>query len=137
MTASSTDIPEVKRFLVQLAGALKDPYSKLRPYLVLDNHPAHRSNQVREELSRFHACFQPAYSSNFNCQETVWSLLKREYFVRLHRRDRDLTNQAEFRAMIEQLCADVPVNAENILRANRLYINHYLDLGDEQSSDSF
>ena len=73
MTADSTDIPNVKRFLVMLAGALRDPYTRVKPYLVMDNHRAHHSNQVREELSRFHACFQVPYSSPFNCQETVWS----------------------------------------------------------------
>ena len=70
-------------------------------------------------------------------QETVWALLKREYFVRLYRRDRDLATDAEFSAMIEQLCEDVPINVDNILRANRDYVDHYLALGDEQSSDGF
>ena len=73
MTAPATDIPSFKRFLVELAGAVKDPYTKRRPYLVLDNHSAHRSAQVREQLERFHAIFQPAYSSPFNVQETVWA----------------------------------------------------------------
>ena len=137
MTATATDIPSVKKFLVELAGALRDPYTRLRPYLVLDNHSAHRSLQVREELSRFHAVFQPAYSSPFNVQETVWALVKQEYFVRLHRRDSELANDVEFRNMVLQLCEDVPINAANILRANRRHIAHYLALGTEQSSDSF
>ena len=137
MTAPSTDITSVKRFLVELAGAVRDPYTKERPYLVLDNHSAHRTPKVREELSRFHALFQPAYSSPFNCQETVWAQLKREYFVRLHRRDSDLANDVEFRDMILQLCEDVPVSADNMLRANRRYIAQYLALGAEESSDSF
>ena len=67
MTADSTDVPNVKRFLVKLASALRDPYTRAKPYLVMDNHRAHHSNQVREERSRFHECFQPAYSSPFNC----------------------------------------------------------------------
>ena len=121
MTADSTDIPNVKRFLVKLAGALRNPYG-IRPYLVLDNHRAHRSERVREELGRFRACFQPAYSSPFNCQETVWAQLKREYYVRLHRRDRDLASDDEFRAMVQQLCKDVPINTDAILRANQSYI---------------
>ena len=64
-------------------------------------------------------------------------MLKREYFVRLHRRDRDLLTDDEFTAMIQQLCDDVPIYPDSMLRANRTYINHYLALGDEQSSDSF
>ena len=73
MLANATDIPSTKKFLVQLAGALKDPYTRVKPYLVMDNHGAHRSDKILEELSRFHACFQVPYSSPFNCQETVWS----------------------------------------------------------------
>ena len=72
MTAEATNIPETKRFLVKLAGALKNPYGP-RPYLCLDNHRAHTSPRVREELARFNVCFQPAYTSPANCQETIWS----------------------------------------------------------------
>ena len=57
MMSKATDIAGMKKFLVQVAGALKDPYSSAKPYLILDNHPAHRSQRVREELSRFHVCF--------------------------------------------------------------------------------
>ena len=39
--------------------------------------------------------------------------------------------------MVLQLCEDVPVNADNMLRANRRYIAQYLALGAEESSDSF
>ena len=137
MTAAATNIPETKRFLVALAGALRDPYRRARPYLILDNHSPHHSSHVRDELSRFHVCFYPAYLSAANCQETVWSQLKREYFVRLHRRDRDLTSDDEFRAMIRQLCEDVPINAANILRANHAWIAKYLELAAEQSAASF
>ena len=138
MIAAATDIVHVKKFLVQLAGALKNPYSAQRPYLCLDNHPAHRSRQVREELSRFHVCFQPAYSSPANCQETIWSQLKSHYYTRLHRRDRDLTSDEEFRAMIRQLCDDIPINTDAILRANQPYLAKHLAMASEQeSSDSF
>ena len=57
--------------------------------------------------------------------------------MRLPRRDRDLKDAAEFSQMIEKLCEDVPINTDNILRSNRAYVNHYLALGDELSSDSF
>ena len=136
MIAPSTDIASTKRFLLQLAGALRNPYSPLKPYLVLDNHPAHRSAQIREELSRFHACFQPAWSSPANCQETVWAQLKREFYVRLHRRDSDLANEEEFRGLVRQVYEDVPVNTDAILRANHRFIAKYLALGDEQSSSA-
>ena len=131
MMAPASDIVNLKKFLIQLAGALKNPYSHMRPYLVLDNLPAHRSPKVREELQRFHVCFQPPYSSPANCQETVWSILKREYYVRLHRRDEDLANDEAFRAMIRQLYEEVPIITENILRANQRYLAQYLALGSD------
>ena len=47
MIAESTNIPETKRFLGELAKALKNQYGH-RPYLVLDNHSSHRSAQVND-----------------------------------------------------------------------------------------
>ena len=129
MLAPATDIANVKKFLVKLAGALKNPYSGLKPYLCLDNHPAHRSPHVREELERFHICFQPAYTSTSNCQEAVWAQLKREFYTRLHRRDSDLANADEFKAMIQQLCDDVPINVDAMLRTNTRFIAQHLALG--------
>ena len=46
----------------------------------------------------------------------------------MHRRERDLADDDEFRAMVQQVCDDVPVNPDTILRANRAYIVHYLKL---------
>ena len=63
-------------------------------------------------------------------------MLKREYFVRLHRRERDLKDHAEFKAMIEKLYSEVPIDTEAMLRANRSHIAHYLALGDEQDPSS-
>ena len=34
--------------------------------------------------------------------------------------------------MIQQVIDDVPINTENILRANQRYLAQYLALGDEQ-----
>ena len=62
--------------------------------------------------------------------------MKRVYYQRLHRRNTDLASHEEFKAMIQQLCDDVPINTDNILRANRSYVAHYLALGAEQSSAS-
>ena len=55
----------------------------------------------------------------------------------LHRRETDMNTDQEFRAMIQQLCDDVPINTDSILRSNRAYIERYLALGAEQSSDSW
>ena len=56
MQLPSTDIPCLKVFLVALAEQLRNPYAP-RPYLVMDNAPAHHSKKVREEFSRFHPTF--------------------------------------------------------------------------------
>ena len=77
--------------------------------------------------------FQPAYSksiisithsintlgSPFNVVETCWAQLKREYFVRLHRRDADILSMAQFRAMIKAVYEEVPINSDSLLRVNR------------------
>lgn len=119
MNASATNIQEFKRFIIQMAGQLKNPYSARKPYLVLDNHPAHHSKEVAELLNQyFKPVFQPAYSSPFNCIETVWSILKREWFVRLHRRESDIQSMAEFRGLIEQLCNEVKLSTENLMKSN-------------------
>ena len=51
MISRSTDIPKVKRFLVELTGGFMDFNSPSKPYLVLGNHGAHNSQKVRELLS--------------------------------------------------------------------------------------
>ena len=138
MLGPATDIVSFRKFLLQVVGALRNPYSAARPYLVLDNHPSHTSPKMREELhARFHVCFQPTASSPVNCQETVWAQIKREYYVRLHRRERDLASDEEFRNMIRELTEEVPINTENMLRANRHYLDHYIALGEEQRSSSW
>ena len=40
MVADATDLPSVKKFLLLMASQLKDPYTKVRPYLIMDNHPS-------------------------------------------------------------------------------------------------
>ena len=79
MQGAASTIEETKRFLVGLAGALRNPYGP-RPYLVMDNLQAHHSDKTKEERSRFHDCHQPGYSSCFNAQEWVWGQLKRVYY---------------------------------------------------------
>ena len=39
--------------------------------------------------------------------------------------------------MIQRVYEEVPINTENILRANQRYLAQYLALGADQSSDSF
>ena len=48
--------------------------------------------------------------SPFNVVETCWAQLKREYFVRLHRRETNILDMAQFRAMIKAVYEEVPIN---------------------------
>ena len=86
--------------------------------------------------------FQPAYSksiisithsintlgSPFNVVETCWAQLKREYFVRLHRRETNILDMAQFRAMIKALYEEVPLNQDSLLRANRQYVSFHAEI---------
>ena len=51
MMGTATNIEEFKKFLVQVARALRNPYAQVKPRLVMDNHPAHRSRQCSELLN--------------------------------------------------------------------------------------
>lgn len=43
MGARATNQIEFRRFLDEIAWNLRNPYRRSKPYLVLDNHPAHRT----------------------------------------------------------------------------------------------
>ena len=163
MMGAATNIEEFKKFLVQVARAFRNPYAQVKPRLVMDNHPAHRSRHCRELLDQyFRPEFQPAYSkcstqaklartwpwfeepllrshlltnslfpvlgSPFNVVETCWAHLKREYFVRLHRRETNILDMAQFRAMIKALYEEVPLNQDSLLRANRQYVSFHAEI---------
>ena len=71
-----------------------------KPYLVIDNHPAHKAHAVRELYDRFHVLFLPAYSSFLNSQETVWGLFKRQAQVHLQHIRPEIKTQIEFKRHI-------------------------------------
>ena len=69
-------------FLKELAKNLKNPYkeNQSRPYLVIDNHAAHKSKKVTMFMETyFKPIWLPAYSCEFNSIESYWSRLKSEY----------------------------------------------------------
>lgn len=135
MMAPATNEEHFAEFLVEIARGLKNQYRQRKPRLVLDNHPAHRSEGSLALLREFFVVdFQPAYSSNFNCQETVWSLLKREFMKRLHRRSENIETMDGFRAFLQTVIDDVPLDVERLLRSNREYVKKYAAAG--EASDS-
>lgn len=78
MTSKSTNKESFFDFLDMVNDALKPGITK--PILVIDNHPAHKSNLVKEKLhSLFDVMWLPRYSCEFNSQESVWAYIKREF----------------------------------------------------------
>lgn len=43
MAARSTNQVEFRRFLNEIAWHLRNPYRRSKPYLVMDNHPSHKT----------------------------------------------------------------------------------------------
>ena len=49
---------------------MKPEFKKRKPYLLLDNHGAHKAIQSKQLLQRhFRILWQPSYTSQFNCIE--------------------------------------------------------------------
>jgi transposase len=78
MTARSTNQEDFQRFLVKLRQHIKRGVQ--RPYLVLDNHCAHRTKNVKAAMAEhFNVLFLPVASSEFNSCEWLWSVLKQRF----------------------------------------------------------
>ena len=93
MLAQNTSNVEAKRFYNVLRRALKNQYARERPILLWDQHPSHRSlDTIRIYEPSFRLWLQPKASSQFNCQETIWSQVKAHFRKALHRRTTDLAN---------------------------------------------
>lgn len=78
---------------MELKQKLDEQYIKQPVTLVIDSHPVHRAYNVRSYYDGFKVLSTPAYSSFFNSQETVWSVLKRELFQHFARFDQDFKKQ--------------------------------------------
>ena len=59
---------------------------------------------MRSSYDGFKVLSTPAYSSFFNSQETVWSVLKHELFQHFARLNRDLKKQVQFEAEVDMIC---------------------------------
>jgi hypothetical protein len=69
-------------FIEELSEFVKDGIQK--PFLVLDNHAAHRSKDVRPTLNQyFQPLFMPPYSCEFNSIEHCWGFMKEKFRRRL------------------------------------------------------
>jgi hypothetical protein len=65
---STTNGFNFRQFLPRLKKALRNPYSRQKTYLCLDNHQAHlahKSTKLMQDLG-FEPLWLPSYSSYFN-----------------------------------------------------------------------
>ena len=133
MQASRTSVEDFTDFLALLASNLR--HRSGRPWwIVLDNHPAHRSRRVLDALQPFQVAFQPALSSPFNPVETLWSQLKRAFFHAIYRRERSFSSQIQFKQFLADVYANEHFTVDSIMRVNQPYIDFHLSLA--ESSDS-
>ena len=72
--------------------------------MVIDGHSVHRAYPVRPYYEGFKILMTPAYSSFFNSQETVWSVLKRDLFNHFARMERDMKKQEQFEGEVDFVC---------------------------------
>ena len=76
-----------------------------------------------------------ASACQFNCQEAVWSLLKRAFYKRLYRLDRDLSTQQQFKQLLQEVMEEVPICQTNLMRVNKRYVEFHADLRFYDESD--
>ena len=95
-----------------------------KPYLILDNHSAHKSVEVMAYIKLyFIPLLMPAYSCEFNSIETLWSLVKSRYKTKIARRNQAINNPEELREFVLKIAQDIPPEvARRIERANSKYI---------------
>ena len=99
LTGTATNAEEFNRFIDHLVEHTSNLAG--RPVLVLDNHRAHKTREnILKMEHHFEVVFQPAYSSEANAQETVWSIVKAYYLKRLYKRDRNLELQQNFHRFV-------------------------------------
>ena len=65
----------------------------------------------------------------------VWSLLKRAFYKRLYRLNRDLGTQQQFKQMLQEVMDDVTICQINLMRVNKRYVEFHADLRFYEDSD--
>ena len=103
MTYHTTNQDGVRLFFLRLLERISELNLNCKPYLVLDNHRAHRARNLADIWPHFHRMYLPTYSSELNSVETVWSVLKdylNKYFARL---ESEIYNQEELEEEVEMI----------------------------------
>ena len=111
MTFQTTNIEGTKFFLEKLIDQIEAKNLGCKPYLVMDNHPAHRANALKDHLQHFHPMWLPGYSSFLNSQETVWSALKPYLNRHFARSDHDFSDQGELEDEVQMIAEEWALTA--------------------------
>ena len=125
----STNKADFVEFLQELIPRLT-PETKVKPWIVLDNHTAHHSKVGSAALERLcRPLWLPAYSCRFSSVETVWAHIKSRC-IPIHTRflfSRTWTREHMI-ALVEMEYEEniSPDTFANLMRANRSYLNSFL-----------
>lgn len=106
MTYHTTNQQGTLEFLEELAERVDALNLVEKPYLVMDNHPAHHARCLRPVLEHFTPLYLPGYSSHLSSVETCWSHLKHylnKYFARL---EYNIDDYAEYLEEIETIMGE-------------------------------
>ena len=125
MLAKSTNMDDVDQFLRSLLAHRSNQYSKQPIHVVIDNNPAHVNAYKRlKDYTGLNLVYQPSESPEFNCQETVWRMVKHSYRKKMFRRDQDLKDGNDHRTFILEVLEEVKakIDMSKVLNANERYI---------------
>ena len=72
-----------------------------------------------------------------NCVETVFGLLKRRFYKKLHRMEVNLATMQQFHEMVLRVCSQYPISIPAMIRSNKRYLEAHHDISIVSESDSF
>ena len=99
-----------------------------KPLLLYDGHTAHTNPASKALINEyFEPLQQVAYSSPFNCIETLWSLAKRTFHKRLLLEMQPISEAEMNEQVLHALHAVTPEQLAGVLRANLSYLREFLE----------
>ena len=126
MLADTTNAHNFKMFVKRIHENVKFGI-EIKPLLVYDGHPAHRSHQSRAVIAKYFTDFlNVPYSCNFNAIEKVWFVAKRQMLKKLLLIP-DI-DKNKFMDIVWNCLHDIPPQTiRGLLRSNLAYIRKYLE----------
>lgn len=123
ITGKSTNRDEFKQFIETLVG-LTDK-SKPKPYLILDNHAAHKCNSKLLN-DHFEVMWMPPYSCEFNSIEHCWGMMKEKFKRRFAQAVHNIKSDSDFKQLVELIISQIPEETYRaFVTANRNYLQKF------------